>query len=361
MSDLGEVLHDGTDRVGGQIDARGDSALRSAAAWQRIRSRRQRRAAWYTAGTVSAVAVVAFVASGVGGSVLDASPVQPAASANSCDRGEPSVESAVRGFLEAAQDGDVDAVTAELLVGLEADADSVAELQGIIGDAEADSLRLSVTQPTSLTRYTVKVSTADGDDLGRYAVGEMVDQHPGCFAVEWGQSLPSDPSASVTPSASTVRYPLSFGMFEDYATAPVAFGDGANGGWTYAIDLVDAQTASITLSHVVLTGDPDQDAFIRFYLVLSEQITGSTPLYDDDALVGYMYPLTQEISANRLIELGGSEESTLTTRFDANEVSELAAIVVGDAVWSDEVDAGGVSIGDDGFVSYGEEEPSPAY
>ncbi|WP_143338143.1 hypothetical protein [Demequina sp. NBRC 110054] len=245
MSDLGDVLHDGADRVGGRIAARGDKSARAAAAWRRITARRRRRAAWYAAGSVSAFAVVAVVASGLGGRAFDAAPVQPAGSAGACVRGESSVDAAARAFFEAVQAGDVDAVTSELVVGREADDASVTELQEVIGDASVDGFTLSTSQPGGVTRYVLDVSTSDGADLGQYEIGEMVDQDPGCFGVVWGESLEVDPSASMTPSASTFRGEVATMVFpEDAPTAGVGIaGDLEFADGCVYIDLVGSATA----------------------------------------------------------------------------------------------------------------------
>ena len=121
-----------------------------------------------------------------------------------CARGSASVETAVRTFLVAVQNGDRAAAESELQYSMELSDQEFEQLRQGLAGVDVGSVSLSVSSETPKT-YQISVTRQDGTFVGRYFANES-DRAPGCVGMLAGHAGPPDPGAIVTPSAaSTIR------------------------------------------------------------------------------------------------------------------------------------------------------------
>jgi hypothetical protein len=118
----------------------------------------------------------------------------------SCERGRESVEDVSREFLRAARDSDLEAFQYEVLPRLEVTESDLSRVNSILDGRDVDDLFISSTSEGALTRYQVSVIAEDGELVSTLEIGEMIDDAPGCFGVNYGDQI-VDPAASPTPGA----------------------------------------------------------------------------------------------------------------------------------------------------------------
>lgn len=121
----------------------------------------------------------------------------------SCSRGSSTVETAVRTFLVAVQNGNRAAAESQLVYNMEVSDQELEQLrQGLTG-VDVGSVFVSVSRDTA-TSYQISVTRQDGTFVGRYVALETKDQAPGCFGMNEGHASAPDPGAKVSPSAATI-------------------------------------------------------------------------------------------------------------------------------------------------------------
>lgn len=123
-----------------------------------------------------------------------------------CATGQASVDSAIQEFLIAGQRGDRAGVEAQVFRSLEVSDSDVERLRQSLQGVDLDAILITATSEMPY-QYQVLVAEQDGTPVGRYEVGEMVDQQRGCFAVAMGDPRPPGPSESVTPSTAATERP----------------------------------------------------------------------------------------------------------------------------------------------------------
>jgi hypothetical protein len=123
-----------------------------------------------------------------------------------CAAGQTSVDSTVHEFLVAAQRGDLAGVEAQLAPAFEVSDSDVEQLRQSVQGVDVNALFITSSSETP-TQYQVLVADQDGTLVGKYSVGEMIDQQPGCFVVVWGHRRAPGPSEYVTPSAASTQKP----------------------------------------------------------------------------------------------------------------------------------------------------------
>ena len=125
-------------------------------------------------------------------------------SGKSCSRGSSTVDSAVRTFLIAVQNGNRAAAESQLVYHTELSDQELEQLrQGLTG-VDIGSVSIGVSSETPGT-YQISVTRQDGTLVGRYFAGEMKDQEPGCIGMNAGHRTAPYPGEIVTPSAATTR------------------------------------------------------------------------------------------------------------------------------------------------------------
>lgn len=119
-----------------------------------------------------------------------------------CTRGQDSVEGTVRALLTAGQNSDRTAMERELLPRFELSDSDIDQIHRRVEGVAVQDLFISSTSET-VSRYQVSVVTQEGAMIAWFEAGDMDEEgQPGCFAVAYGH-VPVDPSASVTPSATS--------------------------------------------------------------------------------------------------------------------------------------------------------------
>ncbi|WP_159451313.1 hypothetical protein [Demequina sp. NBRC 110054] len=159
-----------------------------------------------------------------------------------------------------------------------------------------------------------------------------------------------------------VDYP--YNVIDFYSNVPPeSFGEDATGDWEYVVDIPDQNTVEVSFPVADISGANEEGSFV-IYVILTAEVDGSTPLYDDGTLVGYMYPVTEPLNSMLLeayaadADQGGTTIST--TIGDGSDDISLADMVVGEALWGNDVtelidfgDEGADAQLDEGFMSYG--------
>ena len=109
-------------------------------------------------------------------------------------------------FLVAAQRGDRAGIEAQVFRSLAVSDADIELLRQSLQGVDVDGLLMTSSSEMPY-QYQVLVADQDGTVVGRYEVGEMVDQQRGCFAVNMGRPRAPGPSESVTPSTASTQRP----------------------------------------------------------------------------------------------------------------------------------------------------------